>query len=65
VPLSLLVPRLLVPPLLVPLLVPLHMGALHAYEAWGAVLLGVGPFVVLAVVVAVLRRRDRREDDGE
>ncbi|HET8716213.1 MAG TPA: hypothetical protein VFM50_00560 [Nocardioidaceae bacterium] len=45
-----------------PLLVPMHLGPLHAYEAWGAVLLGVGPFVVLAIVVAVLRRRDQRED---
>ena len=38
--------------------VPLHLGALHAYELWLVLLIGFGPFVVLAIVVFVLRRRD-------
>jgi hypothetical protein len=45
--------------------VPLHLGALHAYET---VLLGVvafGPFVVLAIVVHVLRKRDLAAEEAE
>jgi hypothetical protein len=37
---------------------PLHLGQLHAYEhllVWG---LAFGPFIVLGVVVAWIRRRD-------
>ena len=37
---------------------PLHLGSLHTYEAVLVGLLAFGPFVVLAVVVAVMRRRD-------
>lgn len=52
-----------VPAVLDPLLVLLHLGPLHAWETTLLVLLAFGPFVVLGVVVAVLRRRDAREDE--
>jgi hypothetical protein len=39
-------------------LVPMHLGSLHAYETALLALLAFGPFVVLAVVVLVMRRRD-------
>ena len=39
-------------------LAALHMGALHAHERLLVLLIAFGPFVVLAVVVFVLRRRD-------
>jgi hypothetical protein len=46
--------------------VPLHLGPLHPYELLIVLLVGFGPFVVLAVVVFVLRRRDiAREQSGE
>ena len=35
-----------------------HLGALHPYEHVLVLLLAFGPFVLLAVVVAVVRRRD-------
>lgn len=38
--------------------VPAHLGDLHAYETALLALLAFGPFAVLAVVIAVLRRRD-------
>jgi Na+-translocating ferredoxin:NAD+ oxidoreductase RnfE subunit len=41
---------------------PMHLGALHAYEAALLAVLAFGPFVVLAVVVVVLRRRDADRD---
>ena len=42
-----------------------HLGALHPAETLAMTALTVGPFVVLAVVVAVVSRRDRRSDaDG-
>jgi len=44
-------------------LVPLHLGDLHAYETALLALLAFGPFVVLAVVVVVMRRRDGDEPD--
>jgi hypothetical protein len=43
------------------------MGALHRYELALLAVIAFGPFVVLAVVVHVVRRRDRDEagpDDG-
>ncbi len=46
-------------------LVPMHLGQLHAYETALLALLAFGPFVVLAVVVTVLRRRDLAEDEQE
>lgn len=45
--------------------VPLHLGALHPYETVLLMLLAFGPFVVLAVVVAVLRRRDIAQEEQE
>jgi len=39
-------------------LVPLHLGALHAQERLLVLLIAFGPFVVLAAVVALVRRRD-------
>jgi hypothetical protein len=44
-------------PAVLPLVAVLHLGGLHAYEK--ALVLGIafGPFVVVGVVVAVLRRR--------
>ena len=44
--------------LLLPLLVALHLGGLHPYERALVLAIAFGPFVVLGVVVAVLRRRD-------
>jgi hypothetical protein len=41
--------------------IPEHLGALHPYEQVLVLLLAFGPFVVLACVVAVVRRRDARE----
>jgi hypothetical protein len=38
--------------------VPLHLGALHSYELLLVLVIAFGPFVVLAGVVSVLRRRD-------
>ena len=45
------------------LLVVLHLGALHPAEKALTLALAFGPFVVLAVVIAVRRRADR-DDDG-
>jgi hypothetical protein len=36
---------------------PLHLGGLHAQERLLVLLIAFGPFVVLAVVVFLLRRR--------
>jgi hypothetical protein len=41
----------------------LHLGALHPVEQLLVYLLAFGPFVVLALVVVVRRRRDRLEDE--
>ena len=41
---------------------PLHLGALHPVEQALTLLLAFGPFLVLAVVIAVRRRQDARED---
>lgn len=38
----------------------MHLGELHAYEQLLVALIAFGPFVVLGVVVAVMRRRDGR-----
>ena len=42
-------------------LAPLHLGALHGYEKVLVLVVAFGPFVVLAGVVFVLRRRDLAE----
>ncbi|QYJ02431.1 hypothetical protein KUV85_08765 [Nocardioides panacisoli] len=39
-------------------MVPLHLGALHPIEQALTVVLAFGPFVVLGIVVAVMRRRE-------
>lgn len=41
---------------------PLHLGALHPVEQALTLLLAFGPFLVLAIVVAVRRREDAAED---
>jgi hypothetical protein len=47
-------------------LVPLHYGALHTYEKWLVPLVGIGPFVVMFVVVHFVRKRDHDADaEGE
>ena len=46
-------------------LLPLHLGDLHAYETALLVLLAFGPFGVLGIVVAVVRRRDLAEEERE
>lgn len=43
----------------------LHLGALHPVEQALTLTLAFGPFVVLAVLVAVRRRRQRAEDQRE
>jgi hypothetical protein len=45
--------------------VPMHFGALHAYETVLLAVLAFGPFIVFAVVVIVLRRRDMAADDAD
>ena len=47
------------------LLLPLHMGALHPFERAMVMILAFGPFVVLAVVVHVVRRRDLADEVAE
>ena len=41
-----------------------HMGSLHPVEKALTFLLAFGPFVVLAIVIVVRRRQDRREDEA-
>lgn len=44
-------------------MIPEHLGALHPAEQALVLLLAFGPFVVLAIVVLVVRRRDLAEID--
>lgn len=46
-------------------MVPLHLGALHPVEQALTLALAFGPFVVLGIVVAVLRRRDAARDHDD
>lgn len=48
----------------VDLLAPWHMGALHAYEQVLVYLLAFAPPVLVAAVIWVRRRQDRRDDDA-
>lgn len=48
--------------LLSSLLVVMHLGALHPAEKALTLALAFGPFLVLAIVVAVRRRQDAAED---
>lgn len=43
---------------------PLHLGALHPVEQAVTAALAFGPFLILGVVIAVLRRREGREESG-
>ena len=43
----------------------LHLGALHPVERLLVLLVAFGPFLVLAVVVYVVRRRDIAEEERE
>jgi hypothetical protein len=45
-------------------ILPLHLGQLHAYEQWLVALIAFGPFVVLGIVVYVVRRREPADDDA-
>jgi len=45
-------------------LVLMHLGDLHAYEKLLVGLIAFGPFVVLFVLVAVMRRRDAAEGES-
>lgn len=47
-----------------PDLLALHLGALHAYEKALVFVLAFGPFVALAVVVSVVRRRDIAREEA-
>ena len=44
---------------------PLHLGALHPFEQLLVLLVAFGPFVVLAVVVYVVRRRDIADEERD
>ncbi|HET9860633.1 MAG TPA: hypothetical protein VFQ19_12710 [Nocardioidaceae bacterium] len=46
-------------------LVPVHLGDLHAYETVLLAILAFGPFVVLAVVVYIIRRRDLADEAAD
>ena len=47
------------------LVIPLHLGALHPVETLAMGVLALGPFVILAVVVTIVSRRDRRAEARE
>lgn len=47
------------------LLVLWHLGELHAIEKALVGLVAFGPFVVLAIVVYVVRKRDLAEEEAE
>jgi hypothetical protein len=47
------------------LVIPLHLGALHPVETLAMGMLALGPFVILAVVVTIVSRRDRRAEARE
>jgi hypothetical protein len=47
------------------LVIPLHLGALHPVETLAMAVLALGPFVILAVVVTIVSRRDRRAEARE
>ena len=53
---------MLAPQLTVPHVTALHMGALHPVEQALVLVLAFGPFLLLALVVWLRRRAERRED---
>ena len=46
-------------------LVPLHMGALHPFEHVLTLVLAFGPFLLLALVVRHVRRREAAESTAD
>ena len=46
------------------MILPLHLGELHAYEQWLVAVIAFGPFVVLGIVVYVVRGREPAGDDA-
>ena len=49
---------------MLPVVLPaLHLGPLHPFEQVLVLVLAFGPFVVLALVVTHVRRRDARHED--
>lgn len=46
-------------------MLPLHFGQLHAWEQVLVILIAFGPFLLLAAVVFVVRRRDIAEEERE
>ena len=46
-------------------LIPLHMGALHAYEQGIVAVIAFGPFVILGVVIAIRRRQDLAAEEAK
>lgn len=49
--------------MVLPHLTTLHMGALHPVEQVLVLVLAFGPFLLLALVVWLRRRAERREDE--
>ena len=47
------------------MLVLLHMGKLHPIEKFLVGAIAFGPFVILAIVVYVVRKRDIAEEEAE
>jgi hypothetical protein len=43
----------------------LHLGPLHPIERWLTVVLAFGPFVLLALTIWVVRRRNADDTDGD
>ena len=43
-------------------MIPLHLGPLHPFELALTLLLAFGPIVLLAAVIVVRRREDRRDE---
>jgi len=48
-----------------PLGLPQHLGGLHPFEQALVMGLAFGPFVILAIVVHVVRKRDLAEESAE
>ena len=47
------------------LVLPQHLGGLHPFEQALVMGLAFGPFVILAIVVYVVRRRDLAEESAD
>ncbi|MPZ97079.1 MAG: hypothetical protein GEU96_19750 [Propionibacteriales bacterium] len=42
-----------------------HLGSLHAAEGYALAIFALGPFVVLAIVITIVSRRDRAAERHE